>query len=72
MSPVSLSEPCLLVWEQGGFPRGSQERLLPCREAATPATYPNSCGPIPWLNVKRRGQLSQRLWAISAIPLDKR
>ncbi len=72
MSPVSLSEPCLLVWEQGGFPRGSQERLLPRREAATPATYPNSCGHIPWLSVKRRGQLSQRLWAISAIPLDKR
>ncbi len=23
MSPVSLSEPCLLVWEQIGFSRGS-------------------------------------------------
>ncbi len=92
MSPVSLSEPCLLVREQGGFPRGrnvaieyprqryvidrvtraAEERWLPRRDADAPANYPNSCGHIEWRSRKRRGQLSQRHWTISAIALDKR
>ena len=73
MRTVSLSEACLLGWEQGSFSRGSEERLLPCLDADAPANNdPNSSGHIYWLRVKRYGQLSQRLWTISAIPLDKR
>ena len=72
MSAVSLSKACLLVWEQGGFSRGSEERLLPCIEAGAPANDASSSGHIQWLRVKRCGQLSQQLWTISAIPLDKR
>ena len=81
MSPVSWSEPRLLMWEQRGFSRGrnvarehpqhlhvidrvtlaAEERLLSRREANSPANYPDSCGHIQRLRVKRRGQLSQRL-----------
>ena len=92
MSPVSWSEPRLLVWEQEGFLRGrnvaighpwplyvinrmaldAEERWLPRTDADAPANYPNSCGHNEWLSVKRCGQLSQRLWTILAIALDKR
>ena len=90
-SPVSWSEPHLLMWEQIDFSRGrnvaiehpwqlyvidrvtlaAEKRLVPRREAAIPANYPNSCGHIQRLSVQRRGQLSQRLGVISAIALDK-
>ncbi len=72
MRPVRLSEPGLLVWEQVGLPRGSEERVLPSLDAGTSANYPTSCGHLPWLSVNRGGQLPHRLWTISAIPLDKR
>jgi hypothetical protein len=72
VSPVSLPEPCVLVWQRVGFPRGSEERWLPSLDADTPVNYPNSCGHIPWLSVNRGGQLPQQLWTISAIALDKR
>jgi len=72
MSAVSLSEACLLVWEQGGFSRGSEERLLPSLDADAPANDANGDGHIQWLRVKRCGQLPQRRRSISAIALDKR
>ena len=72
MSAVSLPEECLLVWEQGGFSRGSEERLLPSLDADAPANDANSDGHIQWLRVKRCGQLPQRRRTIWAIPLDKR
>jgi hypothetical protein len=62
MSTVSLSEACLLVWEQGGFSRGSgsEERLVPSLDADAPANDANGDGHIQWLRVKRCGQLPQR------------
>ena len=72
MSTVSLSETCLLVWEQGGFSRGSEERLLPSLDADAPANDANGDGHIQWRRVKRCGQLPQRRRTIWAIPLDKR
>ena len=91
MSPVSWSEPYLLVREPGGFPRGShvtreharqlsvinrvtlaEERWLPRPDADAAANYPTGCGHIQWLSGNRGGQLSHRLWTISAIALDKR
>jgi hypothetical protein len=72
MSAVSWSEACLLVWEQGGFSRGSEERLLPSLDADAPANDANGDGHIQWLRVKRCGQLPQRRRTIWAIPLDKR
>jgi hypothetical protein len=72
MSTINLSEVCLLVWEQGGFSRGSEERLLPSLDADALANDVNGYGYIQWLNLKRCGQLPQQLWTISAIPLDKR
>jgi hypothetical protein len=74
MSTVSWSEACLLVWEQGGFSRGSgsAERLVPSLDADARANDANGDGYIQWRRVKRCGQLPQRLWTISAIPLDKR
>ena len=72
MSSVSVPEAGLLVWEQGGFSRGSEERLWPRLDAPAAANYPTSCGPMRWLSVKRGGQLSHQLRAIWAIALDKR
>jgi len=50
----------------------AEERWWPSLDAEAAANYPTSCGHIQWLSVKRGGQLSQRLWTISAIALDKR
>ena len=71
MSSVSLFEPGLVVDKPLCFPRGSEERQLSGLDADTTAKYANCCGHLPRLSVKRGGQLSQRLRAISAIALDK-
>jgi len=72
MSSVSVFEPGLVVGTPPCFPsRGSEERQLSGLDADTPANYANCCGHLPRLSVKRDGQLSQRLWTISAITLDK-
>ena len=47
MSAASLTEACLLMWEQGGFPRGSEERCLPHTEADAPANDLNTQQSLP-------------------------
>jgi hypothetical protein len=71
MSAVSWFEPGLVVGQALCFPRGSEERQGSGPDAHTPTTSAKRCGHLPWLSVKREGQLSQRLWTISAIALDK-
>jgi hypothetical protein len=71
MSAVSLFEPGLVVGKPLCFPRGSEERQWSGPDADTPVTYAKRCGHLPWLSVKRDGQLFHRLWTISAIALDK-
>jgi hypothetical protein len=71
MSSVSWFEPALVVDQPLCFPRGSEERQWSGPDADTATNSANRGGHLPWLSVRRDGQLSPRLWTISAIALDK-